>query len=188
MQRSWAAQCNPARGVFPGWHGEWGAPSCSHGWEPWEAPALIPANCLLAGNGSAWAAEEKSPSKVSSTRKKKKIPQYQGHPNMKFLFTGQQQSLLDHPPPLLTSHVSQAIKGLVKAWCSGSGFSAACIFRSLCTGDCCGRDGNAIRSCTKCIREYCQGSQFFLHLLQLCEQNHNLYTWKKPDTKLTVIK
>lgn len=72
MQRSWAAQCNPARGVFPGWHGEWGALSCSHGWEPWEAPALIPANCLLAGNGSAWAAEEKSPSKVSSTRKKKK--------------------------------------------------------------------------------------------------------------------
>lgn len=43
---------------------------------------------------------------------------------MKFVFTGQQQSLLDHPPPLLTSRVSQAIKGLVKAWCSGSGFSA----------------------------------------------------------------
>lgn len=53
--------------------GGWGAPSCSHGWEAREAPALIPAICLQPGNVSAWAAWEKPFSKVSSTRKKKNI-------------------------------------------------------------------------------------------------------------------
>lgn len=55
--------------------------------------------------------------------------------------------------------------------------------------DCCGRDGNAIRSYTKCIREYCQGSEFSLHLLQLCEQNPLCdYVEKQSNKKPTVIK
>lgn len=91
MWRGRAALCAPARRVFPGWRGRQGAPSCtadSHGREPREAPALILANCLLAGTGSARAAQEEPASKVSSTGKKKIQQQLgDGHPDMKFVFT-----------------------------------------------------------------------------------------------------
>lgn len=97
VRRSQAALCIPARGVFPGWRGGQGAPSCtadSHGWDPREAPALILANCFLAGTSSAQAAEEEPASKVSSTgKKKKKEIQHQlgdGHPDMKFVFARKQ--------------------------------------------------------------------------------------------------
>lgn len=88
----------PARGVFPGWCGGQGAPSCtadSHGRDPREAPGLILANCLLAGTSSAQAAQEGPASKVRSTgkRKKKKEIQHQlgdGHPDMKFVFARKQ--------------------------------------------------------------------------------------------------
>lgn len=98
---------------------------------------------------------------------------------MKFIFTGQRQSLLEQPPPLLISHVSQAVKGLVKAWCSGSGFSAACIFASLGTGTAVGEMGMQSEAAQSVSRNSARAASF--HLLQLCEQNHNLcvYVEKK---------